>query len=73
MDKQAFIAFVTALAATFEAEKFHLQVAKALLSEEPLSASERGALLDEIANRESKHEQQEASIQILLKLMRESS
>jgi len=42
-----------------EVEKFHLEVAKALLSEQPLSEQQKVALRDKIAKRESANEIQE--------------
>lgn len=42
------------------ADRFHLRVAKALLSDEPLSSQQKAALRDEIAKRESAQEKQEA-------------
>ena len=45
-----------------EADKFHLQVAKALLSSKPPSEQQRVALRDLLAKRERTHEQIEASL-----------
>jgi hypothetical protein len=45
-----------------ETDKFHLEVAKALLSSEPLSEQQKAELRGRIATRESRHEQQEKLI-----------
>jgi hypothetical protein len=54
--------------ASLAADKFHLWVAKALLSPEPISERVRQQLLDALAKRESDHEKIEALFAALKKL-----
>lgn len=50
-----------------ESDKFHLEVAKALLSDEPISEQRRVALRDSLAKRESRHEQVERLVEQMKK------
>lgn len=52
-----------------EADKFHLRVAKRLLSPLPISEQERASLLSEVANRESMHENMEAVLREMIKVL----
>ncbi len=63
-------ALVMLQAMIVEADKFHLSVAKALLSPKPLSEQQRVALLDAVAKRESRHEQQEQLFQQAVQLLK---
>lgn len=57
MSKQQLTAIYGALKMIIEADKFHLQVAKAILSPEPISEQQKAELRDQLARRESRHEQ----------------
>ena len=48
---------VGVLAMIVESDKFHLEMAKALLSAHPISERQRASLRDKLAKRESRHEQ----------------
>lgn len=56
-------------AMVIEVEKSYLEVARALLSEEPLSVQQRAALLDKLARRQSANEKQEALLREAVKLL----
>jgi len=68
MDTNQFKAVAAAMWMVVEADKFHLQVAKRLLSPEPLSERERAELLSQIAKREQRHEQMEAGLEQMRKV-----
>jgi hypothetical protein len=63
MDKNQWNIIAGCLRMILEADEFHLKVAKGLLGPQPLSEQEKAALRDEIAKRESRHEQ----VELLLK------
>jgi hypothetical protein len=58
------------LGLVIEADKFHLEVAKALLSDEPLSAQQRVELRSLLARRESRHEQIERLFAEMKKILK---
>lgn len=65
MDTNQAKLFASAVTMIMEAEKFHLRVAKRLLSPEPISEPERASLLSDVARRERMHEQLEAALEQL--------
>jgi hypothetical protein len=62
MDANEFKIIVGVLHTVMEADKFHLSVAKRLLSAEPFDERARADLLAELSRREALHEQMEASV-----------
>ncbi len=60
MTKNEAIVVLQFMKASLEADKFHLSVAKAILSSWPPSEHIRAQLLDALATRETQHESQEA-------------
>ncbi len=71
MDNNHFKLFAVALKMTVEADAFHLRVAKALLSPSPICEHEKQQLRDDVAKRESKHEQLETAVSALIELLRD--
>ena len=69
MDKNELKAVAMLMTMIVEADKFHLGVAKALLSSEPLSEQQRVALRNAVAKRESRHEQQELLFREMVKIL----
>lgn len=63
--------FAIAVKLILEADKFHVRVAKAFLSPTPLSGPEKQQLRDDLAKRESNHEQLEMLLSGLVDSLRD--
>ena len=70
MDTNQLKSFAILVKMITDADKFHLEVAKRLLSSQPLSEDERVALLGRVAQKEATHEQMEAAISQLIDVLR---
>lgn len=73
MTNQELAALAGVLEMVIESDKFHLQVAKALLSAKPLTEQQRVVLLKSLAKRESRHEQVEALVLKMKEILKSSS
>ena len=62
MDKNEFKILAGLLHMVIQADGFHLSVARALLSPKPLSERDKVDLLTSVAQRERTHEQMEAAL-----------
>jgi len=70
MDTNQFKLFAMLAKMVTDADKFHLEVARRLLSSQPLSEGEKVALLDRVAQKEATHEQMDAAISQMIEVLR---